>query len=180
MKKRIFCIILVFMMVLLSGCSDNYFSPVRFFFDKDYARKQVTDIIEGLAEDYEYMSIPTIDLNVGDRQSVWDGFSEKISENYIIDVDRNGGVCLYKYPKDRKDSDIWGEPVLTGHYVYANYNNRAIVFCEEKEDGGHYLLSYEFETGDTRYHATLEELYSFFDMDKSKWFVCCKMYKDML
>ena len=166
-------------MVLLSGCSDNYFSPARFVFDKDYAKKQVTDIIEGLAEDYEYMLIPTIDLNVGDRQSVWDGFSEKISENYIIDVDMNGGVCLYKYPKDRKDSDIWGEPVLTGHYVYANYNNKAIAFCEEKEDGGHYLLSYEFETGDIRYHATLEELYSFFDMDKNKWFVCCKMYKDM-
>ena len=181
MKKRIFCIILVFMMVLLSGCSDNYFSPVRFVFDKDYAKKQVTDIIEGLAADYEYMSTPTIELNVGDRQSVRDGFSEKVSEDYIININMNGDLCLYKYSKDRKGKyDLFNDELtLTGHYVYANYNNKAIAFCEEKEDGGHYLLSYEFETGDTRYHATLEELYSFFDLDKSKWFVCCRLYKDM-
>ncbi len=182
MKKRIFCIILVFMLVLLSGCSDIYFSPARFVLDRDYAKKQVTDTIKALAEDYEYMSMATIDLNVGDRQSVWDGFSEKVSENCTINIDSNGGLGLYKYSEDRKDkyNILNDNMVLTGHYICANYNDKAIAFCEEKEDGRYYLLSYEFETGDVRYHANLEELYSFFDLDKSKWFVCCKLYKDML
>lgn len=181
MKKKLFCVMLVFMLVLLSGCSDIYFSPARFVLDRDYAKKQVMDTIEALAEDYEYMSTPIIDLNVGDRQSARDGFSEKVSENCTIDIDSNGGLDLYKYSKTRKGKyDLFNrEIVLTGHYICANYNDKAIAFCEETENGRYYLLSYEFETGDVRYHADLEELYSFFDLDKSNWFVCCKLYKDM-
>ena len=182
MKKKLFCVMLVFMLVLLSGCSDIYFSPARFVLDSDYAKRLVTNFAEEIVEEYEYISTPTIELNIGDMKYARDSFSGKVSENYTISVDSNGSLILYKYSKTRKGKyDLFNsEIVLTGHYICANYNDKAIAFCEETENGRYYLLSYEFETGDVRYHADLEELYSFFDLDKSKWFVCCKLYKDML
>ena len=76
MKKKLLCAVLAFMLVILCGCSDNYFSPVRFLFDQDYAQKLVGDFIEDLARERDYMSTPTIELEIGDRQSVIDGFSD--------------------------------------------------------------------------------------------------------
>lgn len=80
MKKKLLCAVLAFMLVILCGCSDNYFSPVRFLFDQNYAEKLVSAFIEELASEYEYMMTPTIELEIGDRQSGIDGFYEKVAE----------------------------------------------------------------------------------------------------
>lgn len=176
MKKKLLCAVLAFMLVVLCGCSDNYFSPVRFLFDQDYAQKLVGDFIEDLARERDYMSTPTIELEIGDRQSVIDGFSEKIAENYFIRVDRHSYLYLYKCSEDHKYDEL---SILTGHYVFANYNDKAIAFCEETASGSHYLLSYEFETGDVLYYKSSEELYAAFDFDESKWFKCCDLYDEI-
>ena len=176
MKKKLLCAVLAFMLVILCGCSDNYFSPVRFLFDQNYAQKLVSAFIEELASEYEYMMTPTIELEIGDRQSVIDGFYEKVAENYTIDVDRHSYVYLYRFSGGQK---YVGLEVLKGHFVYANYNDKAIAFCEETASGSHYLLSYEFETGDVLYYKSSEELYAAFDFDESKWFKCCNLYDEI-
>lgn len=173
MKKKLLCAVLAFMLVILCGCSDIYLSSVRFLFDQDYAEKVISAFIEELADEQEYEWSPIIDLEIGERKDYIDGFYERVAENYTIEVDRHSYVCLYRFSGGQK---YVGLEVLKGHFVYANYNDKAIAFCEEAENGRRYVLSYEFETGDVLYYKSSEELYAAFDFDESKWFRCCDLY----
>ena len=161
MKKKLLCVILAFMLVILCGCSAE-------------------DIItEGFA--LLFSSKPISEMEVGERYSERDCFIEKLPCNYVCYVDYSSYMSLYKIPEDWVgEYDIYTKkPVMKDHYIFANYTDNAIAFCREGGTGTIRWIGFDFNTGESKFYDSLEEISSELGLDEEKWFKCCHSYDEL-
>lgn len=159
MKKRVFCVILVLTITMLCGC---------------------VYIIVDAIEEFLYIPVVT-EMEVGERYSERDRFIEKLPCNYVCSVDYSSYMSLYKIPEDWVgEYDIsTKKPVMKDHYIFANYTDNAIAFCREGGTGTIRWIGFDFNTGESKYYDSLEEISSELGLDKEKWFKCCHRYDEL-
>ena len=155
MKKKLLCAVLAFMLVILCGCSTEEI------------------ITEGFA--LLFRSKPISEMEVGEQDTDRDYFIGKLPCNYVYYVDYVSYMNLYKIPEDWVgEYDIYTKkPIMKGHYIFANYTDNAIAFCREFADGTIRWIGFDFNTGESKFYDSFEEISSELGLDEKKWFKCC-------
>lgn len=111
-----------------------------------------------------------------------DGYYEKISNHYYLDVKLGENTALVRIP----DGVEWDytlssdNTIIEKHFIKEFLTSKSLVMCEEKEDDSLEYYVFDLSTAQIQRFLKLDEVYKLLNVDSVEWSTLCNTNKERI